>query len=240
MLCDTFRTYNNMTNKFDQASNIVETITVDGTVILTPSFLEKIYNFNPDTPDVYFHENSLVRRIFWSRLCAITTIITSCVMSKKSCLDLGGGSGIFLPTLSRLFRQTTLVDLDPSQARIIQEKLLLYNCTILEADIFDCQCGPFDCIVAADVLEHFKDLNRIILRIKDFIASETILITSLPTENLYYYFARLLFNEKKPCDHYHSAAAVGRRLREHGFQNIYSVRLPSPLVPLFLITAWKH
>ena len=99
-------------------------------------------------------------------------MITSYVMSKKSCLDLGGGSGIFIPTLSRIFEQTTLVDLDPSQVMTIQSKLALYNCTIWKADIFDCHCGPFDCIVAADVLEHFKDLDKIILRIKDFITSE--------------------------------------------------------------------
>jgi 2-polyprenyl-3-methyl-5-hydroxy-6-metoxy-1,4-benzoquinol methylase len=228
-----------MKDNFDPAVKTVETITVDGTVILAPSFLEKIYNFNPDTPDVYFHQNWLVRRIFWSRFRAITTMITSCEMPKQSCLDLGGGSGIFLPTLSRLFGQVTLVDLDPSQAMTIRKKLALYNCTIWEADIFDFHCGPFDCIVAADVLEHFKHLDRIILRIKDFIATETVLITSLPTENIYYYLARMLFNEKKPYDHYHSATEVERRLREHGFKNIYSTRLPSPLIPLFSVTAWK-
>ena len=146
---------------------------------------------------------------------------------------------IFIPTLSRLFKKTTLIDLDPSQAKIIKGKLVLPNCNILEKDIFTYQDDPFDCIVAADVLEHFQDLNPIISCIKKFFTKGTVLITSLPCENFYYQFARILFNEKKPADHYHSASQVEQRLKANGFISLSSGKLPFRGLPLFSINTWK-
>jgi hypothetical protein len=50
---------------------------------------------------------------------------------------------------------------------------------------------------------------------------------------MYYNLARMLFNEKKPYDHYHSATEVEQCLREHGFQNINSALLPLILSSAF-------
>lgn len=101
---------------------------------------------------------------------------------------------------------------------------------------------PADVVIAADVLEHFRDLGPIVAAVHRWLRPGGILLTSLPTENLWYRLLRLIFRVTKPVDHYHTAAQVEDQLRRDGF--VPRARLYHPLgvnlFALFSIAAWRR
>lgn len=214
---------------------------LDNVTMIEPSYLKAIHNGNYHTPTVYFHNNSGVRWLFWERLNKISGFILQNPNIKRGiCLDFGGGSGIFLPTLSKLFKKVILVDLDPSQAILIKEKYKLDNCEIITADIFKSEFTDIDCIIAADVIEHFMDTDAVVSQLKGFMGKDTYLLTSLPTENWFYEFLRTVFKQKKPIDHYYGADQIEQVITKLGLQKMKRSKIPFPLLfDLFSITSWK-
>ena len=199
---------------------------------ISPEFLKSIHNGHEHTPDVYFHSNIGVRWLFWERFNQITKFIEQNKnLKKQTCLDFGGGSGIFLPTLSKLFDEVILVDLEPSQAKVIKKEFNLDNCKIIEEDIFKCDFKDIDCIIAADVIEHFDDTSKIIHTLSKFMSKDSYLITSLPTEYKIYEFMRFVFREDKPIDHYFGADEIEHTIENIGFSLLRQKKLlpPSPL-----------
>ena len=118
--------------------------------------------------DVYCAGNPLLREFFWARLWMLTLLIRRFSKPEGICLDFGGGSGIFMPSLASGFRSVDLIDLNTAQAEQMREAYDLPNVRITRANIkdFDFGSGRFDAIVAADVLEHFEDLSFPIERIR--------------------------------------------------------------------------
>jgi 2-polyprenyl-3-methyl-5-hydroxy-6-metoxy-1,4-benzoquinol methylase len=163
---------------------------------------------------------------------------------RETCLDFGGGAGVFLPTLAKKFRDVTLVDLEADQAELVKSRYKLVNVTITKSDIaaLDFARSPFDVAVAADVLEHFRDLAFPIRTLKAWLKPGGLLFTSLPTENYVYVFLRKVFGVEKPWDHYHTAYEVEEQLSRNGFRKITTSCIPFhlPITPLFLITAWRR
>jgi len=100
--------------------------------------------------------------------------------------------------------------------------------------------GPrkYDVIVAADVLEHFERLDIPIPILKEALAKNGLLVTSLPTENFLYEVLRRVFGVEKPVDHYHTAYEVERHLSDTGFARLRTTHIPSRLAPLYLISSW--
>ncbi len=206
-------------------------------------FLRQIHSGNIKTPTVYFHGNWLIRNFFWYRFEILSRLINRNCKGFRRCLDFGGGSGVFLPTLSKVFDEVVLLDLDPSQARLIIEKFALKNCRVVEENIFNSNItslGCFDCIVAADVLEHFSDTAEIATKLRSLMSPDTLLMTSLPSETWVYDLLRMIFNEKKPEDHYYSAKNIQMKMKSLGFDSVAEARLPSLLLlDLFRFNAWK-
>ncbi|MEQ8354845.1 MAG: methyltransferase domain-containing protein [Kiloniellaceae bacterium] len=193
--------------------------------------------------DVYCARNPLLREFFWARLWMLTLLIRRFSKREGICLDFGGGSGIFMPSLASGFRSVDLIDLNTTQAEQMRDAYDLDNVRITRANIkdFDFGSGAFNAIVAADVLEHFEDLAFPIERIRHWLDANGILYTSLPSENLAYRLLRILFGKQKPHDHYHAAWQVEDFLSKHGFRKIGGIYHPLflPLFPLFRISAWQ-
>jgi 2-polyprenyl-3-methyl-5-hydroxy-6-metoxy-1,4-benzoquinol methylase len=193
--------------------------------------------------DVYCASNPLLREFFWARLWMLTLLIRRFSKPQGDCLDFGGGSGIFMPSLASGFRAVSLIDLNTTQAEQLREVYALDNVRITRANIkdFDFGSGAFDAIVAADVLEHFADLSFPVERIRHWLNAGGTLYTSLPSENLAYRLLRLVFGKQKPHDHYHAAWQVEAFLRAHGFRKVFGLYHPLflPLFPLFRISAWR-
>jgi 2-polyprenyl-3-methyl-5-hydroxy-6-metoxy-1,4-benzoquinol methylase len=196
--------------------------------------------------DVYVSRGSLASRVFWMRLRMIHSLIRRVARERGTALDFGGGAGIFLPTMSRLFRRVVCIDLLTSEAEAVCKEYRLDNTRVVRADIgtADLAEAPFDAIVAADVLEHFRDLTMPVDRILGWLGPNGILYTSLPTESWLYVMLRKVFRVTKPVDHYHTAAEVEAYLVSRGLVRVARTFVPIPLrvlsmFALFRVTAWR-
>lgn len=196
--------------------------------------------------DMYVHENRVLREFFLLRLRMVVWLMNRLARDGSlrlgEAVDLGGGSGIMSAIMSPAFRSVRLVDLDCDAARLVFARVPSPNVTLEEGDATARPAdGRADAVVAADVLEHFLDLPPIVEAVKGWLAPGGLLITSLPTENLWYNLLRVVFRKTKPHDHYHTSAEVEAVLRAHGFVRVGRVCHPLglPLFPLFSISAWR-
>ena len=137
----------------------------------------------------------------------------------------------------------TCIDLDTTEAEALVEGYQLLNVNIVRADIsaVNYSATPFEVIVAADVLEHFQELDIPISVIRQWLSPNGYLFTSLPTENWFYVLLRKLFGIEKPKDHYHKSVEVESYLKRSGFVAVKRIYLPLfiPFASLFLVTAWR-
>jgi len=215
-----------------------------GFIEIPHEVLEKIYTESDRTPSLYFSGNVLLRKFFWMRLYLINSLLCSFAGNREKCLDFGGGSGVLLPTLSELFKEVTLVDLETDQARRISDIYKLANINIVTGDIatVSIENACYDVIVAADVLEHFKHLDVPVLLLSGLLGPGGLLFTSLPTENWVYVLLRKVFGIEKPWDHYHKGSDVEAYLGSKGFVKLRTLAVPFliKLAPLFLVTAWRY
>jgi len=198
--------------------------------------LKQVYGDHPKTT-LYFSGNPVVRGIFWSRLKTLYALLSEEDHSAHHVVDFGGGNGIFIPTLARLFQRVTCLDLDTGRAAKITALFHLKNVTLCTADLNN--DSPADVVIAADVLEHFQDLSRPVYTISSLLKDHGELYTSQPTENRLYIFLRKLIIQKKPEDHYHTGYEVEHFLARHGFRLIMRKYIPSFLFPLFMISRWS-
>lgn len=202
--------------------------------------LEGVYQDHPKTT-LYFSRNAVVRQIFWKRLKTLYRLMEHADHPKDHILDFGGGNGVFLPSLAQLFKHVTCIDLDTQRAAKIAAVFDLKNVKLQSANLNNDSLleKPVDAIVAADVLEHFKDLSGPVRSVTRFLKDDGFLYTSLPTENRLYVLLRKIFNLKKPEDHYHSGYEVEKFLSANGFRRLKRRHIPFPLFSLFLVSQWK-
>jgi predicted TPR repeat methyltransferase len=210
----------------------------------SPAFLANIATGGDRIPTLYYAGNRILRRMFWQRLHLLDWLIGRHSRGRQTCLDFGGGAGVMLPTLSRRFERVCLVDLQTAEATQLVSHHGLTNVALVGGDIgsVELPIDRFDAIVAADVLEHFSDLDLPLHALSRWLAPDGVLFTSLPTENWVYALLRRVFGVEKPADHYHTGYEVEARLRAHGFKRVAGITAPLvvPLAPLFLISAWRH
>ncbi len=116
--------------------------------------------------EFYGYDNPFLRETFWRRLVLIDRLLDRHVRDRSSCLDLGTGSGAFLPTLSRRFSRVVAVDQNVRDASNVVAAYGLANVHLEQCDVLaePLGRGTFKAIVAADVLEHFPATEPIATR----------------------------------------------------------------------------
>ena len=193
--------------------------------------------------EFYGYDNVLLREMFWRRLVLMDRLLRRHVRRPESCLDLGSGSGVFLPTLASRFAQVVAADRSTAEAARLVAARGLGNVTLAEGDLLALPfaSGAFDAIVAADVLEHFPDTAPIVERLIEWLAPDGVLVTSLPTESWVYVLLRRFFGFARPEDHYFSGRQVEEVIGAAGFTPLARrfVPLGIPATSLFLVTAWR-
>ncbi len=191
-------------------------------------------------PKLYYHPIAIGRKFFWLRLRTIYSLMNKYVNDRNKCLDFGCGSGVFLPTLSGMFISVTGIDIEMEEAELIVDHYNLNNVQLISGDINTTVLDEsrFDAISAADVLEHFKELDAPVSQIYRWLKDDGILITSLPTENLFTKCTRIIGRYEKPFDHYHTGEQVEGCLQKNGFYRVKSIKVIS-LFPLYLVSVWR-
>lgn len=206
---------------------------------LSASYLKSIAGKSERLPKLYYHPIPLARDFFWLRLIGLYGLADRYVINKGKCLDFACGSGIFLPSLATLFERVVGIDLEINEAQQLVNDFNLANVILQEGDLNQTILGrDFDAVFAADVLEHFADLNLPTQQIYNCLSSEGWLLTSLPTENWFTRLTRILGGYKKPIDHYHTGEEVEQFLTQYGFIKVAS-RLIVPVYPLYYLGVWR-
>jgi len=103
--------------------------------------------------------------------------------SMQCALEIGPGSGVYLPTLASLF--DTVVAADIASAFLVQARHLAHNHTnikVIEDDIVRSTfaSGSFDLILCSEVIEHIADSAAALAQIGRIIKPNGVLILSTP------------------------------------------------------------
>lgn len=210
---------------------------------LDSKFLSEISTDSERVPTLYYSKNWFIKKFFWLRLRLIYKMIKK-RGTYENCLDFCGGGGVFLPTLCSCFKSVTFADLEDIEAKKVISFFKLTNVNLVKGDIANAKFKPncFDVIIAADVLEHFKNLSVPTNILKECLSKKGVLYTSLPTESYLYVFLRRLFGIEKPKDHYHNGRFIEQHLQSLGFVRAKRRYVPFcyfPIFSLFVIGEWK-
>jgi SAM-dependent methyltransferase len=193
--------------------------------------------------EFYGYDNPILRETFWRRLVVLDRLLCRHAKRRRVCLDLGSGSGAYLPTLASRFEKVVAADRNTADAARMVAARALRNVALVERDVFAVPfaAGEFDAIVAADVLEHFPDTAPIANRLREWLQADGVLLTSLPTESWLYVLLRKVLGVQKPEDHYFTGRQVEATLTEAGFEPIERRFVPFGIAAtsLFLVTAWR-
>jgi len=183
---------------------------------------------------MYLHPNPLAREIFWQRLDEVYRLVRGLPAEcTRHCLDLGGGTGVLARTIAGCFDHYTIVDLEPEDARRVIDHFGNPNVEILSENIFDHRPRDlYTTIIAADVLEHFEELDLICQKVDALLAPGGRLVVSLPTENALYRVGRIVLRKSKPADHYHDSREVIEALQRRGLRLLEKSWIPSFGIPL--------
>lgn len=187
----------------------------------------------------YFHRNPFVRYIITERIDEILRI--GGFSSADIVLDFGTGTGILLPELSKRVDEVIGTDLRTELAR---RMVSLYGCTnarIVEMEeLRSLPQHSVSKIVAADVLEHVRNLDEVIHDFSRLLKPKGKLIVSGPTETPFYKLCRKIAGFSGDY-HVRSIFDIERRLEQKGYQIQIRHRLPRFLpFKLFVLLVFER
>jgi ubiquinone/menaquinone biosynthesis C-methylase UbiE len=161
-----------------------------------------------DTPRVYSDRHWLVRELFWRAHERMLALSRS--PSRRRALDFGGGNGVLLPTLAKMYDTVTCIDLNTVVAEEVVRLFGLTNVELISGDIFRLAFpdNHFDTIIAASVLEHIEGLEPLAEEMARILTVGGELLTNPPSENRFYGLGRRVFGYAKPRDHYHDGKSI--------------------------------
>lgn len=194
---------------------------------------------NLTTGNLYFHPNPFLRWIFWKRLKVVFRLAQK--GGESPVLDLGCGAGELLPSLAGCFSTVAGLDLNITNARRLVEHFRLAEVELHEGDFMniDFSSRRFRCVIAADVLEHQRDLDLFLLRMQAILEPAGKLIVCIPNEFFLYRLGRAVFRINPPPDHYQRCSRIMERMSRL-FQRETYRHVPSKLMPLFLVVRWRR
>jgi ubiquinone/menaquinone biosynthesis C-methylase UbiE len=147
-------------------------------------------------------------------------------------LEVGAGSGIFLPELARHCRELYGCDIHDNMeavanlCRLTSIEVKLKRCSIEQTGYPD---NVFDAIVAVSVLEFVNDLEKALLEIKRIVKPDGLFFTICPQEHKVLDFFLSLYTRKLPEEEFQqSRLNVSTMIEEHF--NVLEKRIFPPLI----------
>lgn len=134
----------------------------------------------------YLRSNVVARRFFVKRLKEAFRLLPK--RDYNLALDLGTGSGFYLPLLSKLSKQVHGVDINPVlylTNRMILKKEL-YNVKLYKSDVTSLpfKSNQFDLLFCLSLIEHIPDQEQGLLEFKRVLTKGGMLILGYPLQNL--------------------------------------------------------
>jgi 2-polyprenyl-3-methyl-5-hydroxy-6-metoxy-1,4-benzoquinol methylase len=163
----------------------------------------------------YYGSNAffLKRRLWWSRLKLANKIYLNYepLIFKNNLLDFGCHFGFFSAYLSIKFKKIYLIELYEKlleQGVMVHKKFGNNNYFALMNHEKDSSCfvdkirDKIDLFLFFDVLEHVRNLDYFIKRLKYIASKDSYVLISLPTENILYKILTKFKKEKNHCNRY--------------------------------------
>ena len=170
----------------------------------------------PDAHDpVDYYYKPLTARLYRARLELAVDLLG--VGRYPSLLEVGYGSGIFLPELARHADRLVAVDIHPESAQV-EEMLrrLEIAAELSEASLFELPFadGEFHGLVCVSVLEHLTELDRALDELRRVLRPGGVAVLGYPTRNpltdAFFRLARYDPREIHPSSHADILAAAER------------------------------
>lgn len=181
----------------------------------------------------YLHQNPFIREIFWRRYDKVYSLAR--IEAGMSVCEFGCGIGAFLPTLTEAAKEVYAIDLFPQYAHALANKLDL-DITFAE-DMSIIPDRSLDIIFAVEVMEHLDNPKAFTRLFAQKLKPGGHLIMSGPTESWLYKFGRFLIGYNKYHDyHEFNVFQLVDIITGNNFESLKTIRFPSPLLPLFLIS----
>ena len=142
----------------------------------------------------YTHTNRLMAWLFWRRLRVVMNFVEK-MPRRISALDFGCGGGVMLPFLCDRFSRVVGYDVDTRPAERVLGRLglgddvELVGAAQVPPDRLE---GPFNLILALDVLEHVDDLEQVSDQFASALDQDGVIVVSGPTESTAYSLGRRL------------------------------------------------
>jgi len=190
---------------------------------------------------LYSSRNATRRWLHTSRRdIVINAIRTAPVPDIARALEVGPGSGVYLPTLCGRFRKAVAIDVEPTHIAALQQTFAhLTNLELLMADLCHREWQQqFDLVLCSEVIEHVANPSEFMTGLTNSVRPGGVLILSTPQPwslmELTAAFAlsplgikltRLIYREPVlPTGHIsvQSTARITRLVREHHFEVIES------------------
>jgi len=179
----------------------------------------------------YLSKVSMLRFTFWRRVELAVRVIQE--KPAPRVLDFGCGLGALFPSLSQCTKEFYAYEKFPTvlaSAKKLAERLEIKNVCFLEneTELDELADGSLDVIVALDVLEHVKELDKLLEIFHKKLNSSGRLIVCSPTEYWYYRLARKFGGEGYRGEYHEKAADQV----EEDIRRFFHVRVAARIYPI--------
>lgn len=140
-----------------------------------------------------------------------------------SILEVGTGSGIFLPELARHCRELHACDVHGNMAAVAElcaatgTSATLKTCPLENTGYPD---SRFDVVIAVSVLEFVQDLNQSLREIERILKPGGVFLTICPHQSEFLDFVLSFYSRRKPDEEFGDARSVVRPSLEKNFRVI--------------------
>jgi SAM-dependent methyltransferase len=173
------------------------------------------------------------RFLFWQRVRRVMEFLEARAPI-GAVLDFGCGGGVMLPFLGGVAGRVAAVDRELGPLREMRRRLTFPPGLEVRDAADGLPEGPFDFVLALDVLEHVDDLAGTLRQLLEVMAPGGEIVVSGPTENLLYRLGRGISGpEYSGSYHVRSVHQIRRSMEQ--VMPVSPLATVYPLVPLFRI-----
>ena len=130
---------------------------------------------------LYSSNNPTRRWLHQTRRAKIRELIEALPGPKRHALEVGPGSGVYLPTLCSLYESVTAIDLEPRHLQFIESSFQFDNLTLSQGDLTEMNWeSPFDLVLCSEVIEHVPSPKAFMQGLRRSVRQGGALILSTP------------------------------------------------------------